>query len=385
MHICLISPSFPPMVDGGVAISTGRLVERFLRAGYRVTVLTTPPNSPENSGCGSPFNREHLALCYDFVEDPLHSQPAVANLCDSFQVRQQQDPFDVILAYFVYPGGYLATILGERLRLPVVCSCRGNDITKDMFIDPSTIATVLQRSTHLIFVSNSLLRMADTLVPCRAKATFVANAVDCSMFVPAADSRVKSTVESAQPTVVGTSGILRWKKGIPLFLDLIRQLCVSPEVRILIAGYSWFADDEQQIAAFLRDFELTDRVEITGPLPHPEMCRALQRMDIYVSTSYQEGMPNGVLEAMACGLPVVATDADGTPELVEDGVTGYLCRMGDLETLAAGCHRLIEQPVLRQCMGKAGRQRVQQYFHPDQEAAAIAEILHQVCAEFPKA
>lgn len=369
------------MVDGGVAISTGRLVERFLRAGYRVTVLTArPPNSPDRFGGYRFSNREHLALCYDFVEDPLHSQPAVANLCDSFQARHQEDPFDVILAYFIYPGGYLAAILAERLGLPAVCSCRGNDITKDMFIDPSTIATVLQRSTHLIFVSDSLLRMADTLVPCRAKATFVANTVDCSMFVPAADSTVDSTVESGQPTVVGTSGILRWKKGIDLFLPLIHQLCASPEVRILIAGYGLDAGVEQQIAAFLRDFGLTHRVEVTGPLPHPEMCRVLQRMDIYVSTSYQEGMPNGVLEAMACGLPVVATDADGTPELVEDGATGYLCRMGDLEALAARCRRLIEQPVLRQSMGLSGRQRVQQYFHPDQEAAAIAGILQRVCS-----
>ena len=78
-------------------------------------------------------------------------------------VGVQRQPFDVILAYFVYPAGYLATVLGELLGVPVVCSCRGNDISKEMFITPEIIAAVLTRSTRLIFVSASLLHMADTL------------------------------------------------------------------------------------------------------------------------------------------------------------------------------------------------------------------------------
>jgi glycosyltransferase involved in cell wall biosynthesis len=102
-------------------------------------------------------------------------------------------------------------------------------------------------------------------------------------------------------------------------------------------------------------------------------------MDIYLNTSYQEGMPNGVLEAMACGLPVVATDADGTPELVIDGVTGFLCRMGDLDAMMHGCRRLIDTPVLRQRLGEAGRARVQQLFTPEREVAAIMTVLQQAC------
>jgi glycosyltransferase involved in cell wall biosynthesis len=245
-----------------------------------------------------------------------------------------------------------------------------------MFIDPTTIARVLQRSTHLIFVSDSLRRMADTLVPCHNKATVVANAVDSTRFTP-------RTVSPAQPSpfvIVGTSGILRWKKGVDLLLPLSHKLCTAhPEVRILIAGYGLDAAIDQQIGDFLRRTALQERVEITGPLPHEQMVKALQRLDIYVNTSYQEGMPNGVLEAMACALPVVATDADGTPALVEDGVTGYLCKMGDLEALLAHCCRLVTQPALRQRLGHAGRMRVQQHFHPEQEAAAVEAVLHHAC------
>lgn len=377
MHICLLTPSFPPMVDGGVAISTGRLVQRLLQRGHQITVVTTAP--PEGAGGGTvrpPVAAQcGMTLHYGLVEDPLHAAFAVDALGVWAQAQHHTHPFDVILAYFIYPAGYLATVLGELLRVPVVCSCRGNDVSKEMFITPTIIAAVLARSTRLIFVSASLLHMADTLVPCRAKATVVANAVDSTLFAPDANARP----EPHRSIVVGTSGLMRWKKGIDLFLPLIHTLCTTPAVRILVAGYGLDAAIDQHIADFLDRYDLCQRIDITGPLPHPQMVHALRRMDIYVSTSYQEGMPNGVLEAMACALPVVATDADGTPDLVQDGVTGSLCAMGDLDALAARCRTLIAQPALRQRMGQAGRRRVQQYFHPDQEATAVETVLRLAC------
>lgn len=372
MHICLVTPSFPPLVDGGVAIATGRLVEHLRRRGHRMTVVTAVPQGAIGHIAASDLVAQaDVPVHYGVVDDPLQDAPAVQALCAWAQAQHQQQPFDVILAYFVYPGGYLGTILGQALHLPVVCSCRGNDISKAMFMDPQTIATVLQRSTRLIFVSASLLRMADTLVPCRAQATVVANGVDSTVFTPA-----PHTPEApSRPVVLGTSGVLRWKKGLDLFLPLIRDLCATHEVQILLAGYGLDAPVDQQITDFLTRHRLTSCVEVTGPLPHTQVVHALRRMDLYVSTSYQEGMPNGVLEAMACALPVVATDADAVPDLVEDGVTGYLCQMGDLEALVARCRTLIEDPELRQDMGRAGHRRVQQVFTPEREAAAVEAVL----------
>jgi glycosyltransferase involved in cell wall biosynthesis len=376
MRICLLTPSFPPLVDGGVAISTGRLVERLLLVGHQVVVVTSP--LPQQGTSGDTFIRPFgtgLSLCPQLVEDPLRDPMAVAAMGAWLQTQHQQEPFDVILAYFVYPCGYLAVVWGESLGVPVVCSCRGNDISKDMFIDPAPLATVLQRSTRLLFVSASLLHMADTLVPCRTKATVVANAVDSTHFVP----RQEASVLPSPPVVIGTSGIMRWKKGIDLLLPLVHRLCGFHDIRFLIAGYGLNTAMDRQLADFLQQHNLCQLVEVTGPLPHSHMPGALQRMDIYINTSYQEGMPNGVLEAMACGLPVVATDADGTPDLVVDGVTGFLCRMGDLDALVRSCRRLIAEPGLRRRLGEAGRMRVQQHFSSQREASAVIAILQQAC------
>jgi glycosyltransferase involved in cell wall biosynthesis len=173
---------------------------------------------------------------------------------------------------------------------------------------------------------------------------------------------------------------MRWKKGLDLFLLLSRSLCERYDIRVLIAGYGLDAAVDQQLADFLGQYGLQPRVEVTGLLPHEQMPSALQRMDIYVNTSYQEGMPNGVLEAMACGLPVVATDADGTSDLIVDGVTGFVCGMGDLSALLRCCRRLIQEPALRQRLGCAGRARVQQLFSPEREATAVAALLRQACS-----
>ena len=103
MHICLLTPSFPPMVDGGVAISTGRLVQCLLRRGHQITVVTTAP--PAHSG-GSPsmppgLVQPGMSLYYGLVEDPLRAAPAVDALHAWAQAQHQREPFDVILAYFV--------------------------------------------------------------------------------------------------------------------------------------------------------------------------------------------------------------------------------------------------------------------------------------------
>ena len=374
MHIGLVTPSFPPMVDGGVAIATGRLVQYLLRHGHQITVLTQPPSAGTPATAEPPWSSSSaLTLIHRAIEAPLHDTVGVAALQRRMQERHARCPFDVLLAYFVYPSGYLAILLGEAIGVPVVCSCRGNDISKDMFINPATLATVLQRSKRLIFVSDSLLRMAHTLIPCREKSIIIANSVDCTQFTPAPNPAPGASV------VLGTSGLMRWKKGIDVLLPLIRELCATRDVQMHIAGYALDEMIDCQITQFINQHGLSDRVHILGPLPHECMAKALGQMDIYVNTSYQEGMPNGILEAMACALPVVATRADGIPQLVDDGVTGYLCPVGGLESLADSCRWLIDHPDLRSRMGTAGRRRVQHVFHPEREAQAVEAELRQVC------
>ena len=85
-------------------------------------------------------------------------------------------------------------------------------------------------------------------------------------------------------------------------------------------------------------------------------------MDLYVQPSHFEGVPNAVLEAMAVGLPVLATDVGGVPEVVTDGVTGSLVQPNNLHLLQEGICELIQRPKILLDMGRAGRTRVEELF-----------------------
>ena len=80
--------------------------------------------------------------------------------------------------------------------------------------------------------------------------------------------------------------------------------------------------------------------------------------DVFLLTSAYEGMPNAVMEAMLAGLPVVATCVGGVPDLIEEGVHGYLHEVGDIAGMAGSLERLLKDPVLRRQMGNAGRERI---------------------------
>ena len=86
----------------------------------------------------------------------------------------------------------------------------------------------------------------------------------------------------------------------------------------------------------------------------------------------REGIPVALMEAMSCGLPVVASDLSGIPELVHDGVTGLLTEPGDTAGIAAALRRLHEDPVLRRRLGSAGRERILAAFDVERSAAQLA-------------
>lgn len=120
-------------------------------------------------------------------------------------------------------------------------------------------------------------------------------------------------------------------------------------------------------------------VRLLGSLPHGEVVELLQRASAFVLPSViasdgdRDGIPNVILEAMAMGLPVVSTAISGIPEVVDDGVTGFIVPPGDPEALARAIARLMDDPSLGERMGSAGRAFVQEHFDVDRNAMKLLE------------
>ena len=182
-----------------------------------------------------------------------------------------------------------------------------------------------------------------------------------------------------QPKVglIGTVGRFVEPKGYPHLLDaMVRIQAHLPEVKALLVG-----DGELRPAMEekVQKLGLSDSVVFTGI--RRDVPEILALLDIFVLPSLWEGLPIALLEAMAAGLPVVATAVGGTPEVVVDGVTGFLVPPRDPQALADAILRLLRDPELRQRMGEAGRARVAAHFSIEQMVHKTEALYEQLLAE----
>jgi glycosyltransferase involved in cell wall biosynthesis len=184
---------------------------------------------------------------------------------------------------------------------------------------------------------------------CRAAGTVVIpNAIDAKAVPRARHDR-------AIPVLVAV-GRLKAPKD---FLTLVRAIALLPQdsCECLIVGEG---PDRAELDAEIERLRLRDRVTLAGE--RSDVPELLAGADVFVLSSASEGMPISVLEAMAAGLPVVATSVGGVPELVADGENGFLVDPGDPEGLASALGRLLADRELRRRLGEAGHARVRERF-----------------------
>lgn len=162
----------------------------------------------------------------------------------------------------------------------------------------------------------------------------------------------------ADAPVVGMVGNLRPVKNHPLFVRAMASVMATrPAARAVIVGQP-IPGEEDYLAALeseIRRLGLEGRLVLAGF--RDDVPGVLGRLSVLCLTSRSEGMPNAVLEAMAAARPVVATRVGGVPELVDDGVHGFLVEPGDEEELATAVGRLLDDPERARVMGRAGRER----------------------------
>jgi sugar transferase (PEP-CTERM/EpsH1 system associated) len=156
----------------------------------------------------------------------------------------------------------------------------------------------------------------------------------------------------------GTIGRLVPVKSYPILLAASRLIFDRiPNSYLISVGEGSLYDE---LSAMVRNYDMTDRVKFLGW--RSDVPKILKALDVYVLASESEGMSNTILEAMASGLPVVATAVGGNVELVVDGQTGLLVPPNDPKALAEAVVTLLCDPTRRSKMGQLGHQRVREYF-----------------------
>jgi glycosyltransferase involved in cell wall biosynthesis len=169
-------------------------------------------------------------------------------------------------------------------------------------------------------------------------------------------------------------GRLVYQKGFDLGMQALAGL-KDLDWQWQIAGDGPEMEDLQALA---KKLDLTTRVTFHGWQSREELIQCYRTSDVFLFPSRHEGMPNAVLEAMASGLPVVATRIAGNEELVVDGETGVLVESEDIEAVRSALRRLIKDAALRQKMGAASRRRVEEFYGWENTARQYAALLENI-------
>lgn len=163
---------------------------------------------------------------------------------------------------------------------------------------------------------------------------------------------------TAESRVVMNTGGFRTIKDHPTLLRAFARVYRNdPLARLVLVGQGSAEEPRGGLDRVASDLGVAEAVRFAGV--RRDVPRLLQVCDVYVNSSRFEGLSNTILEAMAAGVPVVATDVGGNPELVEDGVNGFLVPAGEEESMAARIGELLMAPPLRNRMGAAGRARIE--------------------------
>lgn len=374
MRIALLSEKYTPDL-GGLAISTERLARLLTSAGHTVRVFAPTSNLPASEKRTLPSSGVSVTRfgAHKRVDDTL------VDWFELIVAEHSNAPFDILQAYFLPQAGFVAAYAGKYLGVPSVVSIRGNDIERAAF-DPAKFSHVmyaLQNASAVTTNASELAKKAKAFLD--REITLIPNGIDTNLFRPMTKNQsLKQALGLGDMPIIGFVGELREKKGLTTLLSGYTKICKIRPCALLIVGEVREGEDRKAFEEF-RNANPQLQIVVTGPIPHKDMPAYYSLMDVFVHPSLRDGLPNALLEAMACGKAVVATPAGGTLDVVQDGVDGKLIPVGSADALAATIEELISDAAQRVRFENAAQKMVtKKGFTPERELNATLELYREL-------
>lgn len=250
-------------------------------------------------------------------------------------IAQGRD-FDLIDAHYFFPDGVAAVALGQWLSKPVVITARGSDINVIAQIrgPGEMIRKAAAAAAGVVAVSDALRGELIRIGVAGERICVLRNGVDLQRFRPLDRRQARATLKLTGTTLLAV-GHLKPGKGHRLLIQALAQL---PQVTLLVVGDGPLRGSLERLADSLG---VAERLHFVGAVAHDELCPYYNAADMLVLPSAREGLPNVVLESLACGTPVVATAVGGIPEVLTTPAAGLMTRERSCAALVECIQRLL--------------------------------------------
>lgn len=357
LRILCLNYEFPPM-GGGAGNATQQTAQELGDLGHTVHVLTS--RLP-----GQPKIQQYGPVTVFRVFSPRRSIHecgwigAGSYVLSGFfrQIRlARKFKYDIYHYYFGLPTGSLALYPCLFLRKPYVVSLRGSDVPgydrTRKYLQPlhrvlrPVLRCIWNRATYVVALSQNLRSLAHNVSP-TTDIGIIHNGIDTDMF-----PRKNQVMRIASVRLICVCRLVP-RKGLKFLIEAMRDLG-EDGITLEIVGAG---DSENELRQFVSRLELDSTITFSGYVPRANLSRHYREADIFVLPSISESFGQVLLEAMSCGLPIIATRAGGIPETVEHGTNGLLVEPGSSKDLVSAVRELAANPAIREKMGKCNGDR----------------------------
>jgi N-acetyl-alpha-D-glucosaminyl L-malate synthase BshA len=350
---------------GGSGIVATELGKALADRGHQVHLVSTD----------LPFRLDefHAGLAFHQVQTPsypLFREPQyVLSLANRVVQVAREFRLDIIHAHYAIPHATAALLSKQVLEsgghgpVPkVVTTLHGTDITL-VGSDPSyseIVAYSIERSDGVTAVSQSLAAATHTELCVTREIVVIPNFLDCSVYRRIVVPGLRRRFAKDETKLVIHVSNLRPVKRVDAVMEVFARVCRQVPARLLLVG-----DGPELGTAYRvgRELGISQHVEMLGA--QEAVLPLLSAADVFLLPSAQESFGLAALEAMACEVPVVASRVGGLPEVIEDGVSGFLHPPADLDGMAASVVALLTDTPLRTRIAEAGSRRVRDRFCVD--------------------
>ena len=366
----LISGALPPPM-GGVGAYYQTLLNSSLPDQVDLHFVQTSSQNRELSSTGkATFSNLIAAIqdCWRFTKAVLVNRPQLTHISTAIGLSFVKHTY----------CAFIARLLGSRVLLHPHCSL------SMLYYERSRwwqwyFRGVIRMTNGVVALSKEWLQLS-SIVPGRT-AFYLPNAVNLKVFHPAMEKHIseENIMKSCKVLYLGWLG--KTKGSFDLLNAAAAIHSQGMGMSFDLVGGPLVPDELEQLREQILASKMEDYVRLHSLTYGKEKVDLLQNADIFVYPSYFEGMPMAVLEAMACGLPIVATRVGGLPDLIQDGVNGILVEPREPEQLASALCKLATDHELRASMGKASFQLATEQYDIEQHVTKLIRIYNMVLSK----